>query len=76
MDGCGLQLVLIDADGRRLAAGKTTFVKRHLTGEFEKKYERELDPGAHYIALQMLNSLAALVLLDDLLRILLWHAWS
>lgn len=23
------------------AAGKTTFVKRHLTGEFEKKYERE-----------------------------------
>ncbi len=22
-------------------AGKTTFVKRHLTGEFEKKYERE-----------------------------------
>lgn len=49
MDGCGLQLVLIDADGRRLAAGKTTFVKRHLTGEFEKKYERELDPGAHEI---------------------------
>ena len=24
-----------------VAAGKTTFVKRHLTGEFEKKYERE-----------------------------------
>ena len=23
-----------------LRAGKTTFVKRHLTGEFEKKYER------------------------------------
>ena len=23
-------------------AGKTTFVKRHLTGEFEKKYEREI----------------------------------
>lgn len=22
--------------------GKTTFVKRHLTGEFEKKYEREI----------------------------------
>lgn len=21
--------------------GKTTFVKRHLTGEFEKKYERK-----------------------------------
>jgi hypothetical protein len=21
--------------------GKTTFVKRHITGEFEKKYERE-----------------------------------
>lgn len=25
-------------------AGKTTFVKRHLTGEFEKKYERKLLP--------------------------------
>ena len=24
-----------------LYAGKTTFVKRHLTGEFEKKYERK-----------------------------------
>ena len=24
-------------------AGKTTFVKRHLTGEFEKKYERKCD---------------------------------
>jgi hypothetical protein len=24
-----------------LFAGKTTFVKRHLTGEFEKKYERK-----------------------------------
>ena len=24
-----------------MGAGKTTFVKRHLTGEFEKKYERE-----------------------------------
>jgi GTPase SAR1 family protein len=23
-----------------MVAGKTTFVKRHLTGEFEKKYER------------------------------------
>jgi len=22
-------------------AGKTTYVKRHLTGEFEKKYERK-----------------------------------
>lgn len=28
-----------------LIVGKTTFVKRHLTGEFEKKYERK------YIAL-------------------------
>lgn len=26
-------------------AGKTTFVKRHLTGEFEKKYERKLCPS-------------------------------
>lgn len=25
-----------------LGAGKTTFVKRHITGEFEKKYERKL----------------------------------
>lgn len=25
---------------RSVFAGKTTFVKRHLTGEFEKKYER------------------------------------
>ena len=24
-----------------MVAGKTTFVKRHLTGEFEKKYERK-----------------------------------
>jgi GTPase SAR1 family protein len=24
-----------------LSVGKTTFVKRHLTGEFEKKYERK-----------------------------------
>jgi len=23
-------------------AGKTTFVKRHITGEFEKKYERKI----------------------------------
>ena len=28
-------------DDPSLLAGKTTFVKRHLTGEFEKKYERE-----------------------------------
>ena len=28
-------------DDPLLLAGKTTFVKRHLTGEFEKKYERE-----------------------------------
>lgn len=31
---CVLQLVLV-GDG---ATGKTTFVKRHRTGEFEKKY--------------------------------------
>ncbi|RZR93967.1 hypothetical protein BHM03_00022553 [Ensete ventricosum] len=39
--------------------GKTTFVKRHLTGEFEKKYEREYcgsdcnfigrDPNLHFL---------------------------
>lgn len=28
---------------RWFGAGKTTFVKRHLTGEFEKRYEREYD---------------------------------
>jgi hypothetical protein len=27
--------------------GKTTFVKRHLTGEFEKKYLRTCPPAAH-----------------------------
>ncbi|CAM8900294.1 unnamed protein product [Rhodiola kirilowii] len=30
-------MVIVDDGG----AGKTTFVKRHLTGEFEKKYERD-----------------------------------
>ena len=32
------QLVLVGDGG----VGKTTFVKRHLTGEFEKKYVGEL----------------------------------
>lgn len=38
------QPLQICSDGSRGAAGKTTFVKRHLTGEFEKKYEREAFP--------------------------------
>lgn len=29
-------------------AGKTTFVKRHLTGEFEKKYEREFSMACDF----------------------------
>jgi len=35
------QLVLVGDGG----VGKTTFVKRHLTGEFEKKYVGESSPG-------------------------------
>lgn len=41
------------------AAGKTTFVKRHLTGEFEKKYERArpacaLLPAMHLLSVRAL----------------------
>ncbi|CAL9091794.1 unnamed protein product, partial [Musa textilis] len=32
----------IVGDGGSGSPGKTTFVKRHLTGEFEKKYERTI----------------------------------
>jgi hypothetical protein len=32
--------VVCDFDVPLCSAGKTTFVKRHLSGEFEKKYER------------------------------------
>ena len=34
------KLILVGDGG----VGKTTFVKRHLTGEFEKKYVGELPP--------------------------------
>ncbi len=36
-------------------AGKTTFVKRHLTGEFEKKYERE--SCAHFGTTQEMHTI-------------------
>ncbi len=32
-----------------IISGKTTFVKRHLTGEFEKKYERTNAAGAAWL---------------------------
>lgn len=35
------QLVLVGDGG----VGKTTFVKRHLTGEFEKKYVGKIENG-------------------------------
>lgn len=35
-------LLMVPVKHPLLHAGKTTFVKRHLTGEFEKKYEREI----------------------------------
>ena len=40
-------------------AGKTTFVKRHLTGEFEKKYERKAaytSAGTHLSSLCELSA--------------------
>ena len=37
-----------------LLAGKTTFVKRHLTGEFEKKYERESLAGLLHTEVMMM----------------------
>ena len=40
---CSLAIVVDNSTSDCLIfpAGKTTFVKRHLTGEFEKKYERK-----------------------------------
>ena len=37
-----IALLMMSMKHALLHAGKTTFVKRHLTGEFEKKYEREI----------------------------------
>ena len=41
-------------DNAVLLAGKTTFVKRHLTGEFEKKYERESLAGVLHTAIALM----------------------
>ena len=52
-------------------AGKTTFVKRHLTGEFEKKYERK---GFVYDAL-LLFRVTSLMCLEVLFISMLLFVW-
>lgn len=44
MDGCPEFKLILVGDG---GVGKTTFVKRHLTGEFEKKYVATLGVEVH-----------------------------
>jgi hypothetical protein len=48
---CSLVIVLNNSTSHHLMfpAGKTTFVKRHLTGEFEKKYERKCHAVVLYL---------------------------
>lgn len=56
-----LQLVLVGDGG----VGKTTFVKRHVTGEFEKKYVGMYINGFNLI-LQFIFSMLALTLVAAL----------
>jgi GTPase SAR1 family protein len=44
---CSIIFLLIFVCGIINFSGKTTFVKRHLTGEFEKKYEATVGVSVH-----------------------------
>ena len=51
-------------------AGKTTFVKRHLTGEFEKKYERKFDDLELYLKFLLREELLKVICLWVLVSLL------